>query len=209
MNNRRWWAVTLAVLAAVGITAVGAALWGDDDGGVTTAPRMVPSTTTAPSTSTSTSLSTSTPSTSRHRPRLRGHRLRRRSRGDGARHGDRHQRAVRWRLRRDRSRLESSCNRDGLPGASSRTAKGPFSIAADFSVRTGKTTAGNDAVNLWSQEHIRPRQRFARCTRPVAEPRIRPGRTPQQYFRVVVYNAAGTAPPSASVCGVVPGRPAC
>ena len=211
MNNRRWWAVTLAVLAAVGITAVGAALWGDDDGGVTTAPRMVPSTTTAPSTSTSTSVSTSTPSTSTTStppPRTSPPTTKPRvtvpatvtviSARSGGGSGEI---VLDW---------KAVATATGYQVLRAGTAEGPFSIAADFSVRTGKTTAGNDVVNLWSQEHT-----YVPASGSLGAPDQSPSfeyvqvGLPQQYFRVVAYNAAGTAPPSASVCGVVPGRPAC
>ena len=184
MNNRRWWAVTLAVLAAVGITAVGAALWSDDDGGVTTAPRTVPSTTTAPSTSTSTSVSTSTPSTSTTStppPRTSPPTTKPRvtvpatvtiiSARSGGGSGEI---VLDW---------NAVATATGYQVLRAGTAEGPFSIAADFSVRTGKTTAGERRrQSLVPRTHIRPRQRFARCTRPVAELRIRPGRTAATVF---------------------------
>ena len=64
--------------------------------------------------------------------------------------------------------------------------EGPFSIAADFSVRTGKTTAGNDVVNLWSQEHT-----YVPASGSLGAPDQSPSfeyvqvGQPQQYFRVL------------------------
>ena len=90
------------------------------------------------------------------------------------------------------------------------SAEGPFSIAADFSVTTGKTTVANDVVNLWSGQHT-----YVPAGGSLGAPDQSPtfeyvqAGLPQQYFRVVAYNAAGTAPTSAIVCGAAPGRPAC
>ena len=209
MTNRRWWAVTLAVLAVVGITAVGAAISNGDDDEVATVRKSVPSTTTVPSTSTSVSTSTSsTPTISTPPPSTSPPTTKPRvtvpaavtviSARSGGGSGEI---VLDW---------NAVATATGYQVLRADTVEGPFSIAADFSVRTGKTTAGNDVVNLWSQQHT-----YIPASGSLGAPDQSPSfeyvqvGPPQQYFRVVAYNAAGTAPASASVCGVAPGRPAC
>ncbi len=220
MNDRRWWAVTVAVLAAVALTGVAAAIWGGNDNAKSSARVTVLSTTSTTSTSTPTATTPTTalaatttaptvpiPSTSRPpssattRPRVTvPTAVAVVSARSGGGSGE---------IVLDWNAVTAATGyrvlRADAPG-------GPFVVAADFDITNGKTTIAADVVNLWSQQHSYVPARGA-VGAPDRSPSFEyveaePGHT-QRYFRIVAYNAAGAAPASATVCGAAPGYPAC
>ena len=88
----------------------------------------------------------------------------------------------------------------------SDTATGPTSLAAEFDVTTGAATAAAGVLAIQSTQHI---------YFPRGEPLEAPDESPQFYytafnprprcFRVIAFNAAGDAPPSAVACGAAVG----
>jgi len=90
---------------------------------------------------------------------------------------------------------------------------GPFSVNADIDITTGKTTAGTDVTNIWSQQYsYKPAHNdFAGSdSSPWFEyiETVSAGIV-RRYFRVVAYNASGEASASVVVCGDPSNHPAC
>jgi hypothetical protein len=80
-----------------------------------------------------------------------------------------------------------------------------FAIAADFDVTTGITTTVPEVVNIWSAQHTYVPSGGA-LDEPDRSPwfemvTIRVNSASKFCFRVIAYNAAGAAPPSAIACG--------
>jgi hypothetical protein len=105
----------------------------------------------------------------------------------------------------------------GVPGATgyrverAGTAIGPFSIAANVNLTTGKATTVAIGVDFIGSNQ----QRFYPAG--PATPSSVPSRVFQyvevgfrrHYFRVTAYNANGYGPPSVVVCGTPPGELSC
>jgi hypothetical protein len=110
-------------------------------------------------------------------------------------------------------RWDAVANATGYRVQRADAAGGPFTVNADLNITTGKATAGSDVVNLLSEKYS-----YKPANAGIAAPDTSPwfeyvetvttGAT-RRYFRVAAYNANGDAPPSAVVCGVPTGRPAC
>lgn len=88
----------------------------------------------------------------------------------------------------------------------SDTASGPFDVFADIDIVTGATTAADEVVNIWSQQHT-----YIPAGSPLTSPDQSPwfqlvevGGTGERCYQVVAYNAAGAAPPSPVACGSPP-----
>jgi hypothetical protein len=101
---------------------------------------------------------------------------------------------------------------DAIAGATgyrvlrSDAAGGPYAVVADFDVTTGRATAADDGVTVWSSQHS-----YLPDRGPLGQPDSSPwfqyvevGEPRVRWFQVVAYNAAGDAPPSAAVSGSPP-----
>jgi hypothetical protein len=88
----------------------------------------------------------------------------------------------------------------------SEAAGGPFGVVADFDVTTGRVSAADDVVNIWSAQHsyVPARNTLNRPDRSPWFQYVEVSRTGERCFRVVAYNAAGNGPASAVVCGSPP-----
>ena len=188
--------------ALLAIVAATAACGGDDGGGIaasttTTAPASTSTTTSGP-TSTSTATTASTTSTTRSAVPNAVAVV---SAGPSAGSGEI---GLRW---------NAVANASGYRVMRADAASGPFTVSADFDVTTGKTNAGADVTNVWSEQFSYKPVRSA-LARPDTSPRfeyveIVSGGVSRRYFRVVAYNAGGDAPASVVVCGAPINQPAC
>ncbi len=203
----RWrrWLPAIVVVILVVAAAVGVAVWGDDDEGTVTSPSTTdePATTvttapatTAPATATSapttatpgpTTSVTSAPTTAPAgtvpgAPTLQAY--------PGGGSGEI---VVRW---------------NAVPGATgyrvqrSATAGGGFTVAAEFDVTTGATTAVSDVVNIWSAGHSYLPDRGA-LGAPDSSPwfeYVEAAGARRACFRLAATNAAGAGPYSAAAC---------
>jgi hypothetical protein len=110
---------------------------------------------------------------------------------------------------------------DAVSGASgyrisrATTPGGPFSVAADVNVTTGKTTAASGVTNVFSDQQTffppasaTPVPTTSSKQFHYVEVVSTPG-NPSRYYRVTAYNAAGDGRPSATVCGAPVGFSAC
>jgi len=202
-NDRRRWTATLAIVFVIGVIA------GCGDDAATSAPSTTASASTstsvAPSTMISTtnvlpstSMSTSTTSTTKGSvPAVVEVVAARPGGGSG-------EIIIRW---------NAVTNVTGYRVLRADASSGPFSVNADLNITTGKTTAGVDVINVWSQQYsYKPViVAFAATDSSPWFEYIETisGGAARRYFRVVAYNANGEAPPSIIVCGDPPGHPAC
>ena len=125
---------------------------------------------------------------------------------------------------------EIQLNWNAVPGATgyrivrATTANGPYSLAADLNLATGKTTVaapvpvttGTSTVTAYISNIFSDRAGFypsnpANPGDPLASRRFRYVEVafPRHYFRVTAYNANGQGPPSVIVCGTPIGEPDC
>jgi len=177
------------VVLLIGVTA---AACGDDSGGVAAS-----RTTVSRSTSTTT-VSLSTTATIRSAVPLAVEVI---SAGPSAGSGEI---SVRW---------NAVVNATGYRVLRANTSSGPFSVNADIDITTGKTTAGTDVTNIWSQQYSYKPTHSA-FAGPDSSPRfeyieIVSGGIVRRYFAVVAYNTNGEAPASVVVCGAPTSHPAC
>ena len=110
-------------------------------------------------------------------------------------------------------RWNAVANATGYRVLRATTSSGPFAVNADFDITTGKTTAGADVINIWSDQYSYKPTRSAFAL-PDSSPRFEyietlSGGILRRYFRVVAYNANGEAPASVVVCGDPVNHPAC
>jgi hypothetical protein len=98
---------------------------------------------------------------------------------------------------------------DAVPAATgyrvlrSEAAGGPFEVVADFDVTTGRVSAADDVVNIWSAQHsyVPARGTLDGPDRSPWFQYVEVSRTGERCFRVVAYNAAGDGPASVVACG--------
>jgi hypothetical protein len=99
-----------------------------------------------------------------------------------------------------------------VPGATgyrvlrSETRCGPFEVVADFDVTTGRVSADEDVVNIWSAEHSYiPRwEPFTGADRSSWFEYVEISRTGERCFEVMAFNQAGDGPASPVACGSPP-----
>ena len=98
---------------------------------------------------------------------------------------------------------------DAVPGATeydvarSSTAAGPFYPAASVSLTTGRVILARGVTNLWSYLPALSTVRRYQYVEVIT------GTNPRRYYQVTASNHAGSAPPSATVCGTPIGSPNC
>jgi hypothetical protein len=102
----------------------------------------------------------------------------------------------------------SAATATGYRVARSESAGGPFQVLADIDVVTGTTTAADDVVNIWSDNHT-----YIPSSGPLTSPDpsasfhlVEYNHAAERCYRVVAYNQAGEAPPSDVVCAFPPGQ---
>ena len=194
MSARRW-VLLVAVLAAVGLAVAAAVTWSDDDeGSESTTSTTTTSTTTASTSTTSSSVPTSSVSTTTtgtpSGPPAVGEVSAHAGGGSG-------EVVVDW------NTVEGAT---GYRVLRASTPDGDFTVVADIDVTTGRATAGDEVVNVWSGTHSYiPFDGPLSASDPSASIQYVEVAGPgERCFRIVAYDGRAAASPSAVACGSPP-----
>jgi hypothetical protein len=191
VDRRRRWTWALVALAVVALVVLALLVWGGDDDAVDTSGSSTTTTSTT-STSSSDTAPPSSSSTTQAEPAPGPVTVLRAGPGGGS-----GEVVLDW---------NAVSGATGYRVLRAATAAGPFAVVADFDVTTGSTSAADEVVNLWSEQHSYVPADGALGS-PDTSPRfqyVEVDGTGSRCFVVVARNGSGDGAESAPACGSPP-----